>query len=193
MAHYGAIMTTQFGRLAATAAMAALCSAPPAIARQAPLPIDAAVSSPAAAGRDSSAPDAHYRLQRGDVVELNFPFVPTFNQTLTIQPDGYVTLHALRPLQVDGLTVAELTEKLRSEYVSVLRDPVITVLLKDFEKPYFIVSGEVEKPGKYICAGRPPSPRPWPSRAGFGIARSSLEPWCSGASPREDSKPQPSI
>jgi polysaccharide export outer membrane protein len=98
-------------------------------------------------------PDAQYRLRAGDVVDLNFPFVPAFNQTLTVQPDGYLTLHALGPLRVDGLTVPELTETLRTKYLSMLRDPVITVALKDFEKPYFIVAGEVERPGKYDLRG----------------------------------------
>jgi len=103
--------------------------------------------------RREAAPDAHYRLRAGDVVDLNFPFVPDFNQTLTVQPDGYLTLHALGPLRVDGLTVPELTETLRTRYSSLLRDPVITVALKEFEKPYFIVAGEVERPGKYDLRG----------------------------------------
>jgi protein involved in polysaccharide export with SLBB domain len=100
-----------------------------------------------------TAPDALYRLRQGDVIELNFPFVPTFNHTITIQPDGYVTLHALGAHRVDGLTVPELTERLRAEYASILRDPVITVTLKEFEKPYFIVAGAVERPGKYDLRG----------------------------------------
>src|SRR5437016_9986984 len=35
----------------------------------------------------------------------------------------------------------------------ILRDPTITVELKDFEKPYFVVGGEVAKPGKYDLRG----------------------------------------
>src|SRR5437016_12265102 len=35
----------------------------------------------------------------------------------------------------------------------ILRDPAITVELKDFEKPYFVVGGEVAKPGKYDLRG----------------------------------------
>src|SRR4051812_6609977 len=32
-----------------------------------------------------------YRITPGDVVELRFPFVPELDQTLAVQPDGYVT------------------------------------------------------------------------------------------------------
>jgi polysaccharide biosynthesis/export protein len=98
-------------------------------------------------------PDARYRLRNGDVLALNFPFVPDFDQTMTVQPDGFITLRALGALRVEGTTVPELTERLRSEYRSILRDPVVTIELKDFEKPYFIVAGEVERPGKYDLRG----------------------------------------
>jgi len=98
-------------------------------------------------------PDARYRLRAGDVIELNFPFVPAFNHTITIQPDGYVTCRAIGGLRASGLTVPELTETLRAKYASILRDPVVTVAIQEFEKPYFIVAGEVERPGKYDLRG----------------------------------------
>src|SRR5206468_666797 len=46
-----------------------------------------------------------------------------------------------------------LTERLRAAYSSILRDPVVTIGLREFEKPYFVVAGEVEKPGKYDLRG----------------------------------------
>jgi polysaccharide biosynthesis/export protein len=114
---------------------------------------------PTAAGQTIAAeiqelrPSARYQLRRGDVLELQFPFVPDFNQTTTVHPDGFVTLRVIGPLRADGLTLPELTEKVRAEYSSILRDPVVTIELKDFEKPYFIVAGEVERPGKYDLRG----------------------------------------
>src|SRR5579864_748800 len=41
-----------------------------------------------------------YRLQLGDVVDLTFPLLPEFNQTLVIQPDGYITLLSAGDLHV---------------------------------------------------------------------------------------------
>jgi len=108
---------------------------------------------PAATDRQAIRPDARYRLRSGDVLELNFPYVPEFDQSITVQPDGFVTLRALGPLQVAGTTIPELTERLRGAYETILKDPLITIELKDFEKPYFIVAGEVEKPGKYDLRG----------------------------------------
>jgi len=111
------------------------------------------LDTPAADARITPGPDARYQLRSGDVLEVNFPFVPDFNQTLTVQPDGFITLRAVGALRVTGTTVPALTESLRSAYRSILRDPVLTIELKDFEKPYFIVAGEVEHPGKYDLRG----------------------------------------
>jgi len=94
-----------------------------------------------------------YQLRSGDVLGLNFPFVPDFNQTITVQPDGFITLRALGTLRVERLTIPELSERLRTEYSTILQDPVVTVELKEFEKPYFVVAGEVERPGKYELRG----------------------------------------
>jgi len=72
---------------------------------------------------------------------------------MTIQPDGYVTLKAAGSVRVQGLTIPEATETLKTAYASILHNPVISIVLKDFEKPYFIASGQVTKPGKYELRG----------------------------------------
>ena len=95
-----------------------------------------------------------YQLCKSDVFDLDFPFTPEFNQTaVTVQPDGYVTLHGVGDLHVEGLTVPEATQALRAAYGKILHDPVITVALKDFDKPYFIASGQVTHPGKFDLRG----------------------------------------
>jgi polysaccharide export outer membrane protein len=94
-----------------------------------------------------------YQLLKGDSFDVDFTFSPELNQTVSVQPDGYVTLKDVGSLHVEGQTVPELTETLKSAYAKILHDPVITVDLKDFEKPYFVASGQVAKPGKYDLRG----------------------------------------
>jgi polysaccharide biosynthesis/export protein len=94
-----------------------------------------------------------YQLHSADVLELNFPFTPEFNQTVTVQPDGYVTLRGVDSIRVEGQTLPELNDSLRAVYGKILHDPVINVELKDFEKPFFIVGGEVGRPGKFDLRG----------------------------------------
>jgi polysaccharide export outer membrane protein len=92
---------------------------------------------------------ARYRLRKGDTFDVDMAFSPEFNQTVAIQPDGFVTLKSIGSVHVEGQTIPELIETLKSSYAGILRDPAISISLKDFEKPYFIASGEVGRPGKY--------------------------------------------
>ena len=90
-----------------------------------------------------------YRLGEGDVLELSFPLSSEFNQTITVQPDGYITLRGVGDLHVQGLTVPQLTETVRNAYAGILHDPVVSIDLKDFQKPYFIALGQFGHPGKF--------------------------------------------
>ena len=95
-----------------------------------------------------------YKLRYGDVFELKFPITPEFDQPkVTVHPDGYVTLSGIGDLHVEGKTEEELAQLLRSAYAKILKDPIISINLVDFEKPYFIVGGQVSKPGKYDMRG----------------------------------------
>jgi polysaccharide biosynthesis/export protein len=90
-----------------------------------------------------------YRLRCSDVVEIDFTFSPTFHQLVTVQPDGYLPLKGIAQLPAEGLSVPELQAAVRQAYTGILHDPEVTVVLKDFDKPYFIAAGEVSHPGKY--------------------------------------------
>ncbi|HXP82786.1 MAG TPA: polysaccharide biosynthesis/export family protein [Verrucomicrobiae bacterium] len=90
-----------------------------------------------------------YVLRSGDSFDVEFTFSPEFNQTVVVGPDGYVTFRGAASRHVAGQTVPQLTDTIKEAYSGILSDPTITVVLKDFEKPYFIAAGQVEKPGKY--------------------------------------------
>jgi polysaccharide biosynthesis/export protein len=94
-----------------------------------------------------------YKLRKGDSFDVDFAMTPEFNQVVAVQPDGYVTLKAIGSMYVENQTVPELTQTLTNAYTKILNAPVIAVSLKDFEKPYFIASGQVAKPGKYDLRG----------------------------------------
>jgi polysaccharide biosynthesis/export protein len=111
----------------------------------------AAASTGTAPGFQERSP--RYRLRKGDSFDLDFALSPEFNQIVAIEPDGYVTLKGVGSIFVEGQTVPELTESVKTAYAKILHDPVITVALKDFDKPYFIAAGQVAKPGKYDLRG----------------------------------------
>ena len=98
--------------------------------------------------RLSTVTQERYRLQPGDVLEVQFRYSPEFNQTVTVQPDGFITLEIGGDLKVAGFTIDQTREAILRQARTRLQDPVATVLLKEFQKPYFVVSGEVNTPGK---------------------------------------------
>jgi polysaccharide biosynthesis/export protein len=94
-----------------------------------------------------------YQLCKDDVLQLNFALTPDLNQTVTVQPDGYITLQSVGDIHVEGQTIPDVTEAIRLAYAKTLHNPIITVRLLEFDKPYFIVGGEVGHPGKFELRG----------------------------------------
>ncbi|HWC17652.1 MAG TPA: polysaccharide biosynthesis/export family protein [Terriglobales bacterium] len=94
-----------------------------------------------------------YSLRPGDVLELSFELSPELNQQISVQPDGYVTLKQIGDFHVAGQSVPEFTQAVKAAYSKFLHDPIITVSLKDFEKPFFTAGGMVAHPGKYEMRG----------------------------------------
>ncbi len=90
-----------------------------------------------------------YKICRDDALTLNFPIAPEFDQKIMVMPDGYVNLQGAGSVYVLGLTVPEAVEAIKKAYAGVLHDPIIDVDLTDFQKPYFVVLGQVGKPGQY--------------------------------------------
>jgi polysaccharide biosynthesis/export protein len=94
-----------------------------------------------------------YTIRSGDTFDVNFELSPEFNQSVTVQPDGFITLKGVGDVYVAGQTVPQLTQTLRNSYDKTLNDPLISVVLKDFEKPYFTANGQFGRPGKYDLRG----------------------------------------
>lgn len=90
-----------------------------------------------------------YILQREDVLLISFPLSTELNQTVTIQPDGYVSLLNTSSVYAQGLTVPELVDAVEKAYAGILHDPVVNIDVQDFQKPTFTVTGQVGKPGQY--------------------------------------------
>jgi polysaccharide export outer membrane protein len=89
-----------------------------------------------------------YTLHVGDVIALDYRLTPEFNQTVTVQPDGCINLEIVGNVKVEGLTIDQVHEKIVGIASNQLNHPELSITLKQFEQPYVVVAGEVEKPGK---------------------------------------------
>jgi protein involved in polysaccharide export with SLBB domain len=104
---------------------------------------------PYAAWRDD---EPLYRLYPGDEMDVTVPSAPELNKTVTVQPDGRITLPLIEPQMAAGRTVEQLQEELAVAYSSQLLRPDIQVTLRAQPLKVF-VGGEVGKPGVYDLPG----------------------------------------
>lgn len=89
-----------------------------------------------------------YTLHIGDVIALNYRLTPEFDQTVTVQPDGYVDLEVVGTVKVAGFTLNQVHDEIVKLASNQLNHPELAITLKQFEQPYVVVAGEVAKPGK---------------------------------------------
>ena len=89
-----------------------------------------------------------YTLHPGDTVDLVLRFTPEYNQTLTVQPDGYINVNLIGDVKVGGMTIDEAHDALVQKLSVPLNKPELNLVLKDFQHPYVVVGGDVQLPGK---------------------------------------------
>src|SRR6266446_6002369 len=92
--------------------------------------------------------EERYTLHPGDVLDIQFRYTPEFNQTVTVQPDGYISLQVGGDVKVGERTLQQLRNTILARAATRLKDPIASVFLKEFQRPYFVVAGEVAQPGK---------------------------------------------
>jgi polysaccharide export outer membrane protein len=83
--------------------------------------------------RPGAAP-ADYHFGPGDVIDVTVTPQHNFDRTVTVQPDGKISYPLVGQLQVAGLTVSQLVEKLHEGLNHDLVDPVVTLSLREASK-----------------------------------------------------------
>jgi len=100
----------------------------------------------ASAGRAAS---SEYRLGYGDVVEIKFFNNPEYNEVVTVRPDGRISLQQIGDLEVVGVSPSELQSLVHQVYGEILKQPDVTVFVREFGGQFFYVMGEVNSPGQF--------------------------------------------
>lgn len=92
--------------------------------------------------------EERYLLHPGDVLDIQYRYTPEFNQTVTVQPDGFVSLEIGGDVKVSGRNLEQVRNVILAKAKMRLASPELIVVLKEFQKPYVVVAGEVAQPGK---------------------------------------------
>jgi polysaccharide export outer membrane protein len=90
---------------------------------------------------------AEHTLSPNDVIEIRFPYSPDLNDRVTIGDDGYGSSKLLGPVLLGGLTVPEATARLKQRYGVKIRDPEVSVTVRNYAPEAVYVDGWVGHPG----------------------------------------------
>jgi len=104
---------------------------------------------PPEVGRSSVRFQKEYVLFAGDQVEVSVWRNAEFSRTVTIRPDGYISLPLIQQLKAEGLTPAELASSVSKELAGRLLNPEVTVIPTQVRQPTVYVLGDVRTPGAY--------------------------------------------
>ena len=90
-----------------------------------------------------------YRFFPGDEVDITVFSAPELTRTVTVGPDGRVSLPLIEPVRAAGLTADQLHDALVAAYAGQLRQPELSVTARSFASRQVFVGGEVARPGIY--------------------------------------------
>jgi polysaccharide export outer membrane protein len=92
-----------------------------------------------------------YILAPGDVLDIAVFGQSDLTRTVTVRPDGKISLPLVGEVQATGLTPSQLAERLVGLFRTYLKEPMVTVTVSQVrvtETQVYIV-GEVRSPGSY--------------------------------------------
>jgi len=90
-----------------------------------------------------------YRLSFGDVIEVKVFNHEQFNDTVAMRPDGRITLQRIGDIFAIGMTPSALDSLITAHYARFIRDPDLTVFVREFGRYQYYVFGEVNTAGGF--------------------------------------------
>ncbi len=99
---------------------------------------------------------SEYRIGPKDLLDIRVINGDKFNTLVRVTEDGKISVPFLGEVDVDGLTAGELEKKLAQTMIDkgFLRDPQVSVLIKEMQSRRVSVLGAVQNPGSFELLGR---------------------------------------
>lgn len=97
----------------------------------------------------SPAVTSEFRLGPDDVIEVFVWKEPDLCATVTVRPDGKISLPLANELDASGKTAVELQQEITDRLQKFVIKPVVNVMVKQINSLKISVLGEVRKPDVY--------------------------------------------
>ncbi len=92
-------------------------------------------------------------IRPGDKLDVKFYYNNDLNESVTVRPDGRISLQLVHDVQAASLSPDDLVSVLSRKYASYLQNPEISVILKTMQTNKVFVDGEVYKAGHVEILG----------------------------------------
>lgn len=120
---------------------------------------DTATASPDAAAapsapRPASEEGVAYRIVPGDLIEVKSLVDGNLNETVRVGPDGKIVHPLTGYFRAEGLTPEELAQAMNRELARTVRDPNVTVFVREYAGRVVYVGGEVFHPHDVPILGK---------------------------------------
>jgi polysaccharide export outer membrane protein len=104
-------------------------------------------AAPAQAQMQAAQRPSPYVINAGDQLDIKFFYNPELNESVTVRPDGKISLQLIDEIQAAGLQPSQLDQKLTDLYSQELKKPLLTVIVRSFTGQRVYVGGEVNRQG----------------------------------------------
>ncbi len=94
-----------------------------------------------------------YPLGPGDKLQITVYNVDDMNQTVTVDPAGYITFPVLDKVLVQGLSVNDLQKKFEDQLAQFVKSPQVSIQLIEYGSRFVNVLGQVRMPGRIPLKG----------------------------------------
>lgn len=107
--------------------------------------------------REVAVKEEAYLIGRDDVLEISVWQSPDLSKALTVGSDGTIIYPILGSLPVAGLTPDEVQKDIQTKLAQgYVKEPKVTISIKEYNSKKIMVFGEVQKPGLYKLKGKIP-------------------------------------
>lgn len=97
--------------------------------------------------------EPHYTFYPGDQLDIVVASAPELSRSLTVGPDGRVSMPLVDPIMAAGRPLAHIQNDIRAQLAKQLVDPAVTVTPRAFAPAQIYVGGEVNAQGTYALPG----------------------------------------
>ena len=130
-----------------------------------------------------------YTLGPDDAIDISVMRHPEFSGVYPVNQEGKIQYKFVGDIEVNGLTKAELEQKIRDVLSVYVKNPEVNVTVTDYRSKFFYVLGEVGSPGKYYMRSEAMPVREAVFEAGLPTSSAAMRK-CQLISPSFKGKPK---